>query len=141
MRITFIAIATFLALMNGSNAIADDCGARGNDGFSSKAHTYELVVTSTSGGPVKISGSVALMGPDGFVQIDAETPYRLTASGVSLLLIVSAVDTTDRIDFSLSIDGQVSTFGEDNTVYAVGENTPKPGSMFSSNYRVPDASK
>ena len=136
MRSICIAIATFLLLMGESNALAADCGAPDDDGPSSKAHIYELSVKSTSGSPVRIVGSVALMGPDSFVQIDVETPYKLTVCGMNILLIVSALDTKDRIDFSLSVDSQVSTFGADNTVYAVGDDIPKRGSLFSSNYRV-----
>ena len=135
MRLSFMPIATALAFISGSTAVASDCAAGGNNVSSSEARSYELTVTSTSGDPVKISGSVALMGPDNYLQINAETPYRLTMNGVNLLFIVSAVDSADRIDFSLSIDGQVSTFGDNNTVYAVGEDMP-PRSSFSANYQV-----
>ena len=136
MRPFAMPIATILVFIGGSTAIASDCGSQGNTFSSNKTHSYELTVTSTSEDPVRITGSVVLMGPDNYFQIHDETPYQLTASGVNLLFIVSAVDSADTIDFSLAIDGQVSTSGEDNTVYAVGQNIPKPDSLFSANYLV-----
>ena len=141
MRHICIAIATFLVLTNGSTALAAECGIPEEGDSSNKTHTYVLAVTSTSASPVQIAGSVALMGPDNIVQIDAETPYTLTVCGVNILLIVSALDAADRIDVSLSIDGQESWSGEDATAISVGEDVLRPGSSFSSKYRVPDGSK
>lgn len=141
MRHTCIAMAAALALMSASTALTAECGTPEDGDSPNKTHTYVLAVTSTSGSPVQIAGSVALMGPDSFVQIDAETPYTLTVCGVNILLIVGALDAADRIDFSLSIDGQESWSGEDNTAISVGEDVLRPGSSFSSNYRAPDASK
>jgi hypothetical protein len=99
-------------------------------------HTYYLEITSTTGDPVRIKGSIAIAHPDQFVSIDVETPYDLTVIGGNYLIIVGAAEVRDSIDLSLSIDGRVATSGSNNPLYAVGDGMPKPGGLFSANYRI-----
>ena len=134
-RKLLVAVTTLLALNASSPSFASDCEGTSDVDPKINKKCYELSITSTSGMLTRITGSVALMGPDRYVKIDGETPFRLKVSGNNLVFIVSVEDSTDRIDFSLSVDGRVSTTGSDNSIYAIGEGIPKPGSLFSANYK------
>ena len=129
------AIGSLIVLIS-SSAYSTDCGMGGSPAHDSEQHKYSLTVKSTSGDRVRIKGSIAVAHPDQFISIDAETPYELTVVGAHYLLIVGSAEASDSIDFSLSIDGQEATSGSDNPLYSVGDGIPRPGGMFSANYRA-----
>ena len=115
---------------------ASDCALSENEKRESKQHTYQLSVTSPTGTPVRIKGSIAVGNPDRFISVDAETPYDLTVIGANYLLIVGATELRNSINFSLSIDGRIATSGSDNLLYTVGDGIPQPGGLFSANYQI-----
>jgi len=137
-KILYSAIGLLVVSSFGSSAYSADCEWLGQHVGEQENHTYHLSVTSYSGGPVRITGSIAVSGPDQFVQIDTKTPYEITVVGQHYLLIVGSANVDESIDFSLSKDGQVATYGSDNPLYAVGDGIPSPHGLFSANYPMRD---